>query len=160
MYIRGIRREIMDSFKQELVLFCKNQLNRKIIDLAKALQDVTEAGNNETKSTAGDKHETGRAMMQLEQEKLGRQLQEAEGQFAEFEKINFNLQSDQIVLGSLIETDKGLFLMATSIGRITVASKIVFVISPQSPLGKLLLAKKLKDTVIFNGVSYEVLSIA
>lgn len=156
MYIRGSRREIMDSFKQKLVSLCQNTLTQKVNDLGKALREVTEAGNNETKSTAGDKHETGRAMMQLEQEKLGKQLQEAEVQLAEFERINFSLQSDKIILGSLIETNKGFFFIATSIGKVTIDSKSIFVISQHSPLGIALMAKNEKDTVVFNGVSYEI----
>lgn len=146
----------MRIFKQQLVIFCKNHLIQKVNDLKKALQDVTEAGNNETKSTAGDKHETARAMMQLEQEKLSGQLQEAEKQVVEFDKIDFNRKSDSIALGGLIETNKGLFFIATSIGKIQLDNKIVFVISQKSPLGIVLIGKKQKDTVLFNGVSYAI----
>lgn len=124
-----------------------------------ALKEVTEAGNNETKSTAGDKHETGRAMMQLEQEKLGKQLQEAEGQLAEFEKIDFARLHQTIALGSLIETTRGFFFITLSIGKMDVDGTIIFAISPQSPLGALLIGKKQKDTVVFNGVSYEINNI-
>lgn len=145
--------------KEKLVIECEQAHRQKINLLKASLKELDESAKSESKSTAGDKHETGRAMIQLEQEKLGKQLQEAEAQLVEFGKINFSLQSDQIVLGSLIETDKGLFLMATSIGKITVDSKHVFVISQLSPLGKVLLTKKQKDTVIFNGVSYKILSI-
>jgi len=149
----------MDSLKHRLVRVCHNTLTQKINELTIALQDVTEAGNNETKSTAGDKHETGRAMMQLEQEKLGKQLQDAEGQLAEFEKMDFTRLHQTIALGSLIETNRGFFFIATSIGRIDVDGTIIFAISPQSPLGAVLIGKKQKDTAVFNGVSYEILSI-
>lgn len=150
----------MLQFKEQLVKLCKTHLDHKLNELNEVLKDVTEAGNNETKSTVGDKHETGRAMMQLEQEKLGKQLREAEIQLAEFERINFKLDSSKIILGSLIETNRGLFLMATSIGKINLDSKTIFVVSPQSPIGKVLLGKKQKDTMSFNGVSYEIWNVA
>lgn len=149
----------MNLFKQQLITSCKDHLTQKVNDLMKALQDVTEAGNSETKSTVGDKHETARAMMQLEQEKLSGQLQEAEKQLAEFEKIDFNKNVGSVALGGLIETNKGLFFIATSIGKIIVDNRTVFVISNKSPLGTSLLSKKQKDTVLFNSVSYIVESI-
>lgn len=44
--------------------------NKRVDELKVALVDVQDAANNETKSTAGDKHETAKAMAQLETEKL------------------------------------------------------------------------------------------
>lgn len=146
----------MDLFKEQVIEVCRVQLNHKISDLSAALKEVVEAGNMETKSTAGDKHETGRAMMQLEQEKLGKQIQDAETQLNEFEKVDFRLQSDKIVLGSLVQTNRGFFLVAVSIGKMDVEGKIVFAISLQSPLGKALLGKKQNETLVFNGISYQI----
>lgn len=146
----------MNAFKQKLITSCENYFTQKISELTNALRDVTEAGNNETKSTAGDKHETARAMMQLEQEKLSKQLQDAEIQFADFEKIDFSRKTESVSLGSLIQSNKGLLFLATGIGKVMIDDKTVFVISHQSPLGKLLLGKKTKDTVVFNSVSYQI----
>lgn len=146
----------MNSFKQQLITSCENYFTQKVVELTNALRDVTDAGNNETKSTAGDKHETARAMMQLEQEKLGKQLFETEEQYASLQKIDFNKPSDFISIGTLVETNRGLFFIASAIGKVVVEDKIVFVISHLSPLGKLLLGKKQKDTVVFNSVSYEI----
>lgn len=149
----------MNSFKQQLINHCQKLLNQKNTDLKLALQDVTEAGNNETKSTAGDKHETARAMMQLEQEKLSKQVQEAENQLAEFERVVGSNESANVITGSLIETNKGFFFIASSIGKVILDNKTVFVISQKSPLGLVLIGKKQKDTVVFNGVSYVIESI-
>lgn len=149
----------MQNLKQQIIQACQSHLDHKLYELRSALKEVTEAGNNETKSTAGDKHETGRAMMQLEQEKLGKQLQEAENQLAEFERIDGSVESECVVLGSLIETDKGLFLISVSIGKLQVDNKTVFVISNKSPLAIALAGKKQKDTVVFNGVPYSIKAI-
>lgn len=149
----------MQSFKEQIIKSCKLHLDHKLNELKSALQEVTEAGNSETKSTAGDKHETARAMMQLEQEKLGKQLQEAEIQLADFERIDGSVQSESVVLGSLIETNKGFFLIAASIGKLMVDDKTIFVISNKSPLAIALNGKKQKDTVVFNGVSYVIINI-
>ncbi len=149
----------MLELKHHITVYCQHYLQQKVMSLQIALKDVTEAGNNETKSTAGDKHETGRAMMQLEQEKLGKQLYELEQQLQEFNKINFTISSPAISLGSLVETNNGLFLMATSIGKIEIDQKFIFIISTQSPLAIALASKKQNDSISFNSTNYKILGI-
>ena len=73
------------------------------------INEVKESSNSESKSSAGDKHETSKAMMQLEIEKLGTQLKEAELKLLEFDKINFNMNFQCIEQGSLVETNRGYF---------------------------------------------------
>jgi hypothetical protein len=145
--------------KQQLIQACSDYLKDKINSLNTIINEVSESSNSESKSSAGDKHETSKAMMQLEIEKLGTQLKEAEGQLAEFEKINFNKNFQSIEQGCLVETNKGHFLIAGSIGKITVDDQIVFVISSKSPLALKLIGSKQKDTVMFNDVSYFINSI-
>ncbi|MCD6018400.1 MAG: hypothetical protein K0S53_1521 [Bacteroidetes bacterium] len=123
------------------------------------IHDVSESSNSESKSSAGDKHETSKAMMQLEREKLGMQLKEAEMQLAEFEKIDFSKTFQKVEQGSLVQTDKGWFFIAGSVGRILLDTQTVFVISAQSPLASAMMNHKEKDTVNFNGVSYVMVSI-
>ena len=95
--------------KEQLIQACSNYLKDKINSINIIINEVTESSNLESKSSAGDKHETSKAMMQLEIEKLGTQLKEAELQLAEFEKINFNKMFQTIEQGSLVETNKGYF---------------------------------------------------
>ena len=64
--------------KGELLAYCKQFVTDKLQNLNNRIQEVNHALLSETKSTAGDKHETGRAMVQLEREKLGSQLAELE----------------------------------------------------------------------------------
>lgn len=123
------------------------------------IHELSESSNSENKSSAGDKHETSKAMMQLEREKLGTQLKEAEMQLAEFEKIDFNKTFQKIEQGSLVQTDKGYFFIAGSVGRLLLDTQTVFVISSQSPLASAMMNHKEKDTVNFNGVSYVINSI-
>jgi hypothetical protein len=80
---------------------CSDYLKDKIQSLNTIINEVSESSNSESKSSAGDKHETSKAMMQLEIEKLGTQLKEAELQLAEFEKINFNKNFQSIEQGCL-----------------------------------------------------------
>jgi len=145
--------------KQKLIQACSDYLKDKINSLNTIINEVSESSNSESKSSAGDKHETSKAMMQLEIEKLGTQLKEAELQLAEFEKINFNKNFQSIEQGCLVETNKGHFLIASSIGKITVDDQIVFVISSKSPLALAFSGKQQKNKVSFNGIEYSIETI-
>ena len=149
----------MKAFKQHIINTCLNYLTQKVNGLNAIIREVNDAANAESKSSAGDKHETAKAMAQLEQEKLGNQLKEAELQLIEFNKYDFTKESAVISLGSLIETNKGYFLIASSIGKIEVDGKAVFVISNKSPLAIAFIGKKQKDTVSFNAIEYVINSI-
>lgn len=144
----------MHQFKSDIIKACRLVLEEKINSLHRIMSELSEAANADSKSSAGDKHETGRAMVQLEQEKTGKQLKEAEEQLSDFVKYDFTRAGETIGQGSLIETDKGCFFIAGSIGKIEVNAKVVFVISNKSPLALVFNGKKQKDTVLFNGASY------
>ena len=62
------------NIKQQLYKHCQEFVNQKLDTIQKTILSNKEALNSETKSSAGDKHETGRAMLQLEMEKAGQQL--------------------------------------------------------------------------------------
>lgn len=137
------------QLKHQLYTYCCNWVAQRIANAEEALASVKEAGNDETKSTSGDKHETGRAMMQGEAERYQLQLQKARELEAELQRINPEQQSESITTGSLVETAAGRFYIAIGIGKITVDGKDYFVLSEASPLGAALKGKKSGETFLF-----------
>jgi uncharacterized protein YgiM (DUF1202 family) len=150
----------MEIDKRVLYDKCLAILEDKIKSLQESLNSVTDAVNSETKSTAGDKHETGRAMMQLEQEKLSVQLNEAVHQKEEFCRIDIDAVSEYIVKGSLVYTDKSILFISAPIGKVMLNNEIVFAISTDSPLGKKLLGRKQNDKIEINGTVYLIKSLS
>lgn len=150
----------MNTLKTAAVEACREVLKRRVSDLNETMQALSEAAAMDSKSTAGDKHETSRAMVQLEQERTGRQLKDAEQQLSDFLKIDFQKGISLVSPGSLVQTNKGIFLISLALGKIQVEEQLIFAISIQAPLGKALAGSKQKDTVIFNGVSYQVITIS
>ncbi len=126
----------------------------KVLLLQQALADLKESGANETKSTAGDKHETALAMLQIEQANTRAQLQEVLEQKAVLEKINPALSAVKIVNGSLIKTNRGWLYMSTALGKATVEDVTVIALSPQSPLGKKLMGLTVSDIAEINNNHY------
>lgn len=131
-----------------------NIVDARILELKTILQEAQDAANNETKSSAGDKHETSRAMAQLETEKLTTQLSDALNLKETLSKINTKETTNQIILGSLVFTNNRNFYVSVSLGKLEIEQEQFFAISPQSPIGKLLLTKKEKDSFSLNGINY------
>ena len=136
--------------KSEILQIIQNKLSAKIENLERLI-DETRASNNETKSSMGDKFETSREMVQQEINTLQIQLNENRNARNSLKQINTNLHQT-IGLGSLVETDKGLFYIAVSLGEIIFNEKKIFVISTESPLGKILFGMKKGEEISLNNM--------
>lgn len=139
------------NIKQQLFKICIQFIENKHAIISKSIASNKNDLFSETKSSAGDKHETGRAMIQLEMEKSGQQLVEVQIMQAVLSKINIEKKSKVVCLGSLVRTTKGTYFLTISVGKITVEKVDYFVVSAQSPIGKQLLGKTRGVLVPFNG---------
>ena len=145
----------MIDLKHKIIKECNTLLQQKIANLTSALSQVNEAANNETKSTAGDKHETAKAMMQLEQEKLSAQITILNTQVSELQKINTTKKYTQITNGSLVTTNKGILFIGVGLGKIKINDEVeVFAISYLSPLAQLLINNKVNQSVSIGAINY------
>ena len=131
----------------------KTELEKKIAQIQFSFDDLQSALSSNTKSSAGDKHETGRAMAQLEQEKLSGQLNNLITLRNALSLIDLQEKHDTIRHGSLVKTNQGIFFFSIGLGKIEVGKKSVFCLTPTTPLGQLLIGKKQGDTFDFNGNS-------
>jgi transcription elongation GreA/GreB family factor len=142
------------EFKQKVYEHYTLLLHEKISSLLQVLGDLKQSGANETKSTAGDKHETALAMLQIEQANKRIQLEELQSQKAVMNKIDPAVRAVQVVNGSLIKTDKGYFFMSVALGKAVIDGINIIALSSQSPLGKNLLGLKKGAVVSFNQTQY------
>ena len=144
------------SFKPELYQMCHHLLDERIARSEQLIKEAQKAANQESKSSVGDKYETGRAMMMLEREKGETQLLELLKLKKVLNQINPEKISEVCELGSLIHTTTGYFYLAISLGKITLNNKDIFVLSQVSPLGRFIEGKKKGDTFSFNSQSVEI----
>lgn len=100
-----------------------------------AINEAQKASTEDTKSSAGDKYETGREMMQQETDRNMKQLNEANKLKVALNKISPNAVADIIDTGSVVLTNNGNFYVAISAGVLTVDNERYFAISPASPIG-------------------------
>ena len=147
------------TFKQKIYNHCLQIINDKIKFLQKNLADLKESGANETKSTAGDKHETALAMLQIEQANIRTQLQDVIDKKSALEKINPLLSAAKIANGSLIKTNRGYLFLSIALGKINIDGITVTALSQQSPLGIKLMGLSPTDIAEFNNTHYVIESI-
>jgi len=147
------------TLKEKIYQHYLNVINDKIKLLQQVLADLKESGANETKSTAGDKHETALAMLQIEQANKREQLKEIVAQKAALEKIDPKIVAAVILTGSLIKTNRGYFFMSVALGKAVVNDITVIAVSPQSPLGKKLMGLSVGDSTEVNNTIYNIESI-
>jgi hypothetical protein len=146
---------LKESIHQDL----RKKLKFRIDEIQNILEDLHLSGSRDAKSSAGDKHETGVAMAQLEQEKLRYQIHEFQKMQDIVQKINPSNTNSKINLGSLVETDKGWFYISVGLGSLTFKEQLVFAINPEAPVGKALIAKEKGDSIHFNGVESEIIQV-
>lgn len=138
------------QIKSELLKKCLAFTDQRIENARQAMSAAQEAANHESKSSAGDKYETGRAMAQIERDKAAQQLSEALALKNSLDKITLNPPSGKVLLGSLVKTDGPHFFIAISAGKVRVGDTDFFVVAPASPVGRTLIGLQVGDPFTFN----------
>ena len=145
------------KIKKQLLKECFLFVEKRMETIQKTIDSNKNDLFSETKSSAGDKHETGRAMIQLEMEKASQQLSVVTEMNEILKRILIEENSEIIKLGSLIKTTKGTYFLVVSVGQVKVENNIYFVVSSKSPIGKQLLGKQVGAIIPFN--SAEILEV-
>lgn len=135
-----------------------NTVKAKITDKIQYFENLiaeTRASNNDTKSSMGDKYETGREMLQQEINNLQRQLNEVLNQQAVLQKITAD-PSEKVQNGALVSTNKGLFYVSASVGEIVFENQKIMTVSAESPLAKAMFGKKMGERFTINNINQDI----
>jgi hypothetical protein len=135
---------------------CNDVINDKTSSLSKSILAVEEDLNSATKSTAGDKHEVGRAMMHLELEKKNKHLAELNKNKQTLHLLfnEISVAHKSVKLGSLVLlSNHQYYFISLSLGKLFTSKNEFYAISPVTPLASLLLNKSVNDMIDFRGES-------
>ncbi len=143
--------------KTEILALLKTKVEEKILYLENLIAD-TRSSNNDTKSSMGDKYETGREMLQQEINRLQNQANVFIQQRDFLKKISTH-ENSKVETGTLVETDKGWFYLSVSLGEFQFEGKKIFAISPETPLAIAMLNKKVGDNIVVNQMQQKIKSI-
>ncbi len=149
----------MDAIKEKLYKACEAYVEERIKRIETAMAGLESDLENETKSSAGDKYETGREMINLEINKLAEQLQQFKilKNTLNVAKKRTNTSSAQ--LGTVVKTNMANYFIAIPADRIIVDGDEYFAIGANSPIAQLLLHKKSGEKITFNGKTATILEV-
>ena len=150
----------LTELKPAVHAHCLALVRERIAQVEAGIADARASAQSDTKSSAGDKHETSRAMAQLEIDKQQVSL----GNLLAMQDVLMRLDPTRTHArmgeGALVRTDSGLFYVTVGLGRIVVAGQDVQVISPQAPLVAVLKGVNLGGSALFNGRKHTLLEVA
>lgn len=149
----------MLSIKQQLYDACLVHVRRSIDTAREAIASARESAAGETKSSAGDKYETAREMLQQEVARNMAQLAAAQQLESVLQRIDPVRETDIIVPGSLVQTNKAGYYLSIPAGKIVVDGKNYMAISAASPVGQLMAGKKSGDSFVLNGETIQIVSV-
>jgi transcription elongation GreA/GreB family factor len=146
----------MTAIKEQLYQLCGEYINNREAEIKKVIAEAQDAAANETKSSAGDKYETGREVMQQEIDlNLGR-LNELKKLRTVMEQILHTQSGAAVVPGAVVYTSNGNFYIAVSAGQLRVAGIIYYAVSAASPIGQKMVGQKAGHTFELNGKSFTI----
>lgn len=146
--------------KEKLYKKCENYLEEKIVRISHSIKDLEADLTNESKSSAGDKYETSREMINMEIHKLSTQLQQFQKLQVTLEVAKRNSATEIVKMGSLVEASNAIYFICIPIGELVLGDKKVYVIGAGSPIAQALIGKSVGDSFSFNAVSGTIISIS
>jgi transcription elongation GreA/GreB family factor len=149
----------MNPIKKQLHNLCLVYVHDRMNAAQFAINEAQQATNDDTKSSAGDKYETGREMMQQETNRNLTQLNEANKLIVALNQISTAGQSASAEAGSVVITNNGKFYLSISAGSLVLNGETYFAISPGSPVGLKMKGCKVGDGFSLNGKGYEVMEV-
>lgn len=147
------------NIKEQLYLKCEESIEKRLKVIQRSISDLEKALHSETKSSVGDKHETGRAMVQLEREKVGQQLAEIQKSQEALLKINTITVHNKVALGSVVYTSKLNYYISISSGEISINDTCFYGISPATPIAKVLLGREKEDIITFRNSTFVIIKV-
>ena len=133
----------------------RDALNRLQADMV-ALQESRQA---DTKSSAGDKHETARAMVDQELQQLNQQREKAQRNQSELQQLT-DAPCEVAARGAAVETERIIYFISISFGKLpVVGAKPVYALSPVSPAAQAMLGKRAGEVFEINGATHTILKV-
>ncbi len=144
--------------KKQLQQRLLKELQIKLNELEVEMEGLREAKTADTKSSAGDKYETGRESLSQTQGLLEAQQSKLLAMFRGVERVHIAERS-AISEGALLHLSIGWVWVAVPFGKISLDKTAIQVVSPQAPLVQSLKSIKVGESISLNGRKVELKGI-
>ncbi|MUP45065.1 transcription elongation factor [Gramella sp. BOM4] len=141
----------MNNVRLELINSCEKYVEQRVQRISMAMEQLKEDLENESKSSAGDKYETGREMINIEWNKLSVQLKEYEKLDHILARLPKERINEKIAVGSIVYTNAANYFISIPAGEIEVDGEKFYAIGVQAPVAQKLVGLKEQDEFELNG---------
>lgn len=138
------------GLKQHMYTQCLHIVADRLSTISYNMNALMDAKGSETKSSAGDKYETGMAMIQNQEELYSRQQVDTQLIYNSLLKIDPTKVCEQVENGALVLVPGGIFYICAGMGKLVVQDTSYFAISLNSPMGAALKFKKAGEFYTYN----------
>lgn len=146
------------KLKQEFLDICLQDVSKRISNYKNEISFIKDSIESNDK-ISDEEGESGNSKLLEDLEKNLNYLNEAQKIREYLNRINPNVVSEFVVLGSIVITDSITFYIAISKGKVTVNDEDYYIISIQSPIGQLIKSQSVGYQFEFNGKSYKIKNI-
>ena len=151
--------EITQDTKVALLALCQQYVQQRIDTARQAMEAAQEAANSESKSSAGDKYETGRAMAQLERDRNAQLLAGALQLERDLQQVVIDKTYESVQPGSIVTTNRGVYFISIGAGKLLLDDAAYFGVSAGSPIAIALAGRKVGEVATFNKLTYKVTGV-
>lgn len=145
-------KKLKEKIQQEV----KQKISDKINICESKMKSLYESKTADTKSSAGDKFETSRAMIQIEESQVQKQYKEAKD-MAAMHVQNLRIITEAVIdLNSLVVANQMIFYISVSLGKLTLEDTTIFCISEKAPIAKRLIGKRIGEHIQLNDQDLEI----
>lgn len=149
----------MSALKEQLYQQCCDYVSKKEAEINKLIADARESSANETKSSAGDKYETTREVLQQEIDLNLSRLNELKKLKTVLDHISPTQTSLTISPGAVVYTSNGNFYISISAGKIEADGTGFYAISSSSPIASKMLGQKAGYSFDMNGKRFVIKAV-
>ncbi len=149
-----------EEYKVDFLLHCESLLSDRITVYNTELKELKASYDVETKSSAGDKYETAREMIHIEKGKILAQVSNLKKVEIDLKRVIQQKQKGSSAqFGSMIFTDKAVFLLGVPNGNVKFENKVIFCISLVAPIAKNIIGKSKGCKISLNGYAQTIKEI-
>ncbi len=147
------------DIKHKLHLLCNDYIAKSVANIKQNVAEAQEAAGEDTKSSAGDKYEVGREMMQQEIELNLARLGDMVKLKHALEDIDPTQKSTHVAPGSLVITNTGKYYISIGAGKLNLDGTIYYAVSPEAPIAQQMMGKSVGDSFELNGKKMSITEI-
>lgn len=146
--------------KEAVIKHIQQRLEEGLTLAQGQVASLQESLGAESKSTAGDKHETGRAMIQREMDQAAKSEARAVQALHQFGQMSEQDSGTKAGPGSLVKTQKGWFYLGLALGKLDFDGELCYAISLASPMGQAINGMRAGDEAPFQSGQIQILNVS